>query len=66
MGVKGKGLEDIGEWFIAKTNAYLLRCTLEGSEQIQANLKRRRTTRSPPSSAGACGAERTAPCVRLE
>lgn len=39
---------------------------LWGSEQIQTSLKRRRAARSPASSAGACGAERTAPCVRLD
>ena len=39
---------------------------LWGSEQIQTSLKRRRAARSSASSAGACGAERTAPCVRLD
>lgn len=66
VGVKGmgKGWRILGSGY-SKNKCLLTVQHSQGSEQIQTSLKRR-TAGSPASSAGACGAERTAPCVRLD
>lgn len=61
----GKGWRILGSGY-SKNECLLTAQHSWGSEQIQTSVKRRRTARSPASSAGACGAERTAPCVRLD
>ena len=67
VGVKrmGKGWRILGSGY-SKNKCLLTVQHSRGSEQIQTRMKRRRPARSPASPAGACGAERTAPCVRLE
>lgn len=60
----GKGWRILGSGY-SKNKCLLTVQHSRGSEQIQTSLKRR-TAGSPASSAGACGAERTAPCVRLD
>ena len=61
----GKGWRILGSGY-SKNKCLLTVQHSWGSEQIHTSVKRRRTARSPASSAGACGAERTAPCVRLD
>ena len=63
VGVKGmgKGWRILGSGY-SKNKCLLTVQHSRGSEQIQTSLKRR-TAGSPASSAGACGAERTAPSV---
>lgn len=60
----GKGWRILGSGY-SKNKCLLTVQHSQGSEQIQTSLKRR-TAGSPASSAGACGAERTAPCVSLD
>lgn len=62
----GQGLEDTGGVVIAKTNAYLLFAALSGVKEQDSNQFEEEDGRESCLLSRACGAERTAPCVRLD